>query len=150
MSDKQSRSCVLLPCSAKRSWVIPQRCLGEIVTIPAQDNQPPDEINWRGETVPVLDFGRDGPIPWCDPRAVSGLVAVVLGQRGETSPYFGIAVRGEGLGVSPLPEGEIEDLPDEVLDYATAAFRMGGRVYQVPDILALQRAVGAGSTTFLE
>jgi hypothetical protein len=41
-------------------------------------------------------------------------------------------------------------VPDEVLDYATAAFRMSGRVYQVPDILALQRAIGAGSTTFLE
>jgi chemotaxis signal transduction protein len=135
---------VLLPCSAERSWAIPQRCLGEIVTVPATGELPPDEISWRGESVPVFDFGRQGEVPWRDQRGDTGLVAVVLGQRDEACRYFGVAVRGGSLGVSSLLEEEIEDLPEALLDYASAAFRMNGNVYQVPDLLALQRAIGSG------
>lgn len=144
MSNNASGCCVLLPCSSERSWAVPQRCLGEIVTVPSTDEQPPTEISWRGQVVPVIDFGSKDTLPWRDHRGGAGLVAVVLGQRNEACQYFGVAVRGGDLGVSELPEEEIEDLPGAELDFSTAAFRMNDNVYQVPDLLALQRAIGAG------
>jgi len=151
MSEMSSHSCVMLPCSSDRFWVVPQSCLGEIVTVPASEDQPPAAIEWRGENVPVVDFGREGPLCWRDPRGASGLVAIILGQRDETYRYFGIALRGGGgaLGVGTLDDETVEDLPpDAVLDYSTAAFRMRGNIYQVPDLLALQRAIGAGDIAF--
>lgn len=141
MSEMLSGCCVLLPCSSERAWVVPQRCLGEIVTVPTNDDQPPVEICWRGVMVPVVDFGREDAVPW---RGGAGLVAVILGQRDEACQYFGVAVRGGSLAVSKLVDEAIEDLPEALLDYATAAFRMNGNIYQVPDLLALQRAIGAG------
>jgi hypothetical protein len=147
MSEMTFGHCVVVPCCSEQSWVVPQQCLGEIVTISAGEEQPPQEISWRGEVVPVVDFGSKDSLPWRDQRGGAGLVAVVLGQRGEACQYFGVAVRGAGLGVSHLMEDEMEDLPETVLDYATAAFRMNGVIYHVPDLLALQRAVGAGKVT---
>lgn len=144
MSKETTGQCVLLPCSAERAWVVPQRCLGEIVTISSAGELPPQEIHWRGEIVPVVDFGRQGVVPWRDPRGGSGLVAVVLGRRDEVCRYFGVAVRGPDLGVCTLVDEEIEDIPDPAPDYATAVFRMHGNTYQVPDLLALQRALGSG------
>lgn len=144
MNDDAFDHCVLLPCSSERSWVVPQRCLGEIVTVASCEEQPPAEIIWRGQSVPVIDFGIKDTKPWRDQRGGTGLIAVLLGQRGESCDYFGVAVRGGSLGVSPLAEDDIEDLPDAVLDFTTAAFRMNGNIYQVPDLLALQRAIGAG------
>lgn len=144
MSNAASRMCVLLTCSESQSWAVPQRCMGEIVTVPATDDQPPNEINWRGEVIPVVNFGREDGLPWRDQRSATGLVAVMLGLQGEACSYWGVAVRGEGLGVRALEESEIEDLPDAALEHATAAFRMNDVVYQVPDLLALQRAIGAG------
>lgn len=147
MRADASACCVVLPCSAQRSWVLPQRCLGEIVTVVSGSDQPPQEISWRGEMVPVVDFGPQEVLPWRDQRGGSGLVAVVLGQRGEACQYFGVAVRGGDLGVSKLAEEEIEDIediPEGLSDYTTAAFRMNGNVYYVPDLLALQRAIASG------
>jgi len=144
MSANSTGYCVLLPCSAGRSWAIPQRCLGEIVTVPAAGDLPPEMISWRGESVPVVDFGRQDTAPWRDQRGDTGLVAIVLGQRDQACSYFGVAVRGGNLGVSSLADAEVEDMPEALLDYATAAFRMNGNVYQVPDLLALQMALGAG------
>ena len=144
MSNALSRMCVLLPCSARRSWAVPQNCVGEIVTVPASADQPPAEISWRGEKVPVVDFGDEGDPAWCDPRGEAGLVAVILGPQDAPGNYWGVAVRGEGLGVSALTEEMIEDLPEAVLDYASAAFRLGDVVYQVPDLPALQQAVVSG------
>lgn len=144
MAAQNPGYCVLLPCSSQRSWVVPQSCLGEIVTVTASGEHPPEFIHWRGEEVPVVDFGRQDTLPWRDPRGSTGLVAVLLGQRDEGCRYFGVAVRGGLLSVSTLDDNEIEDLPDAVQDYATAAFRMKGHVYQVPDLLALQRAIGSG------
>jgi chemotaxis signal transduction protein len=144
MSDNAFGCYVLLPCSSERSWVVPQRCLGEIVTVASSEEQPPAEISWRGQLVPVIDLGSGDTLPWRDHRGGTGLVAVVLGQRDETCKYFGVAVRGGALGVSDLPEDDIEDLPDSESDFVTAAFRMDGKEYQVPDLLALQRAISAG------
>jgi chemotaxis signal transduction protein len=137
-------SCVLLPCSSKRSWVLPQRCLGEIVTLVAADDRPPGEINWRGENVPVVDFGQRDAVPWRDQRSGTGLIAVVLGQRDETCRFFGVAVRGANLGICTLAAEEIEDIPDPLPPYTSACFRMNGSTYQVPDLIALQRAIGSG------
>ena len=144
MSDNALGCCVLLPCSSERSWAVPQRCLGEIVTVPSSKEQPPAEISWRGQVVPVIDFGSTDTLPWRDHRGGAGLIAVMLGQRDEACQYFGVAVRGGALGISELPEDDIEDLPDTESDFTTAAFRMNGNIYQVPDLLALQRAIATG------
>jgi chemotaxis signal transduction protein len=100
-------------------------------------------INWRGETVPVIDLGGSDAVPWRDQRGGAGLVAVVLGRRDEACRYFGLAVRGVDLGVSELAQEHIEDLDEPLSDYATAAFRMNERTYQIPDLLALQRALAS-------
>ena len=118
--------------------------------MPAAEDCPPQEISWRGELIPVLDFGSGGDLPWRDSRAGSGLIAVLLGSRDENCQYLGMAVRGDGLGVASLAEDGIEDQPEEVQEYATAAFRMRGNVYQVPDILALQRAVAGDGISYDE
>jgi hypothetical protein len=122
---------------------VPQNCLAEVVTVPAQSDQPPAEIEWRGETIPVLEFGRDDGLPWRDRRGGTGLIAVVLGLQGGGCRYWGVAVRGEGLGVRAVGEEEIEDMPDAVLEHAIAAFRLRGVVYQVPDLPALQQSLTA-------
>jgi hypothetical protein len=93
----------------------------------------------------VVDFGPEDALPWRDQRSDTGLVAIVLGQRDEACSYFGVAVRGGDLSVSSLADEEVEDIPEALPDYCAAAFRMNGSVYQVPDLLALQRAVGAGA-----
>lgn len=144
MSESGSACCVILPCSSELLWVVPQRCLGEIVTVPTEVELPPDIIEWRGELVPVVDFGVQDSAPWRDPRGGTGLVVVILGQRDESCRFFAVAVRGSNLAVCKLAEEEIEDLPGLHSNYAAAAFRMNGNVYQVPDLLALQRALGSG------
>ena len=94
--------------------------------------------------MPVVDFGAQDPVPWRDPRGGSGLVAILLGQRNEGCRFFGVAVRGGNLGFSRLTDDNIEDVADVLPDYTTAAFRMEGNLYQVPDLLALQRAIATG------
>ena len=147
MSHKGAYACIVLPCSASRHWVLPQACLGEILTLATGDESPPAEISWRGEQVPVIDFGAGGEARWRDPQTGSGLIAVLLGREGESCRFWGVAVRGTGLGVADLDGEEMEDLPDAVQDYASAAFRLQENVYQVPDLLAIQRAIGAGELT---
>lgn len=147
MNQKAAYSCIVLPCSASRHWVLPQACLGEIVTLATGDEQPPAEIIWRGEQVSVVDFGVGGEALWRDPRTGSGLIAVLLGREGESCPFWGVALRGAGLGVASLDGKELEDLPEAAQDYASAAFRLQENVYQVPDLLAIQRAIGAGELT---
>lgn len=145
MMEESSRWCVLLPCSASQAWAVPQKCLAEIVTVQADSEYPPGEITWRGESVPVLDFSDTTDSAWRDSRSGTGLVAVLLGLEGGACRYWGVAVRGEGLGVSEMNEDEMEDLPDSVLEHASAAFRMSGQVYQVPDLGALQDSLGVDS-----
>jgi chemotaxis signal transduction protein len=143
MTETVTGCCVLLPCAPEFSWVIPQACLGEIVTVPSTEELPPRVINWRGETVPVMDIGGQDAGQWRDQRGGAGLVAVLLGQRDEACRYFGLAVRGVNLGVSNLAREQIEDLDEPLSDYATAAFRMNEQTYQIPDLLALQRALAS-------
>lgn len=142
MTDDAARSCVLVPFSTGRAWAIPQSCLGEIVTVATTEEQPPASLEWRGETIPVMDVADHGGAPWRDHRAGCGLIAVLLGQQGEACRYWGIAVRGEGLGIGNLSDPELEDLPEAAGEHAMAAFRLQGRVYEVPDLLSLQRAAG--------
>lgn len=150
MSDEMVSACVLLSCAERCNWAVPQACLGEIVTLSAADDHPPAEIRWRGESVPVLDFGSADRQPWRDARTGSGLVAVLLGRRGQGHPYWGVAVRGAGLGARRLAEADIEDVSDAVQDYAVAAFRLGEIVYQVPDLVAIQRDLAARCTQIEE
>lgn len=150
MSTEVLHTCILLPCSATRLWAVPQTCLGEIVTVAAADDGPPPLISWRGESIPVVDFGADGDPAWRDPRTGSGLIAVMLGFADEPCHYWGVALRGSGLGVAQLGAVELEDLPDAVQDHASAAFRLHDTVYQVPDLLAIQRTIGEGGLTARE
>ena len=62
MSAVKNRMCVLLPCAANRLWAVPQNCLAEILTLPADSDRVPSEISWRGVDVPVMDFGADGNV----------------------------------------------------------------------------------------
>ncbi|MEM1155239.1 MAG: hypothetical protein AAGI44_13965 [Pseudomonadota bacterium] len=144
MTEDVSTSCVILPCSSDRYWAVPQNCLGEIVTVPIKSESPPSDICWRGELLPVVDFGANDNLPWRDHLIGAGLIAVILGRNEGPCPYFAVALRGDALAITQLVEEDIEDLPHSEYEYATAAFRMKGKTYQVPDLWSLQQAIGAG------
>tara|TARA_R110002110_G_scaffold362241_1_gene572025 strand:- start:91157 stop:91612 length:456 start_codon:yes stop_codon:yes gene_type:complete len=143
MSDEQARWCVLLPCSAEESWAVPQNCLAEIVTLQVESDEPPSRVRWRGEPVPVLDFGADGDIPWWEERRGTGLIAIFRGLKGEGCDFWGVAIRGGGLGVENIAGHTIEDAPDAAAAYSTSAFRLQQKTYQVPDLAALQKDIAA-------
>ena len=138
MSAAKNRMCVLLPCAANRLWAVPQNCLAEILTLPADSDSVPSEISWRGVDVPVMDFGADGNVCWRDPQNGTGLVAVILGVRGVGFDYWAVALRGSGLAVRHIDEDECQDLPEAMQEHALAAFELDGQTYQVPDLPALQ------------
>ena len=137
MTDKPSSWCVLLPCSKDEKWAIPQNCLAEIVTLPAQDDEPPAHFTWRGQEVPVLDLDKKHELPWRDARAGAGLVAVMLGLQEGSWEYCGVALRGEGLGMKDLASESIEDASELAMAGSSSAFRMGGELYQVPNLQEL-------------
>jgi hypothetical protein len=143
MTDNTARWCVLIPCSKTETWAVPQNCLGEIVTLKTDSELPPDEVNWRDRVVPVLDFGSDDGSLWREPRRGTGLIAIFLGLKGEGCEYWGMAVRGEGLRVVSLSPEEVEDLPEQVGEHATAAFNYHGVLCQVPDLDGFQKTVAA-------
>ena len=139
MTEKAAHWCVFLPCSGEEVWAIPQSCLAEIVTIHDAGESPPQEIVWRGREVAVLDLGDEGKAPWRDPTMDTGLVAVILGLKGQGSDYWAVALRGEGLALKNLADEQILDLPDKVSDRSTAAFEMRDAVFQVPDLPEMQK-----------
>jgi hypothetical protein len=143
MSENAKRWCVLIPCSATETWAVPQNCLGEIFTVQADFDRPPDRVEWRGLTVPVLDFGGDDGSQWRDPGRGTGLVAIFLGLKGEGCSYWGVAVRGDGLRVVDLVAEEVEDMPEQVGESATAAFNFKGVLCQVPDLDSFQKQIAA-------
>jgi len=115
--------------------------LGEILTLQADSEIPPDEVSWRGRKVPVLDFGSDDGSRWQEPRRGTGLVAVFLGLKGEGCEYWGVAVRGEGLRVVSLSPDEVDDAPERISQHATAAFNYKGTLCQVPDLDSFQKQI---------
>lgn len=139
MSEQTAHWCVFLPCSAKESWAIPQKCLAEIVTVPDAGAKPPAFIEWRGESVPVLDIDEDNSVPFRHPVSGTGLVAVILGLKGQGNQYWAIAVRGEGLGLKNLSTEQITEVPERAEKWSTAAFELNNVVYQVPDLPELQK-----------
>ena len=141
MTDSSSRWWVLMPCSKTESWAVPQNCLAEIVTVHGVSEQPPEELSWRGVTLPVLDFGYDDGSQWREQHGGTGLIAVFLGLADEGCDYWGVAIRGGGLAVKRLADEEIADTPEAILQHATAAFTLQGVVYQVPDLSALQKKI---------
>jgi hypothetical protein len=142
MTDKASRWCVFLPCTRDEIWAVPQNCLAEIVTIQAADQYPPEQINWRGHEVPVLDLDDSGTTPWRDPLGETGLIAVILGLKDQGSDYWAVALRGEGLAVKNIAAEKIEESTENVLERSTSAFVLHNVVYQVPDLPELQKQVG--------
>lgn len=143
MRENTKRWCVLIPCSANETWAVPQNCLGEIFTVQADIDRPPDQVEWRGLTVPVLDFGGDDGSQWRDPGRGTGLVAIFLGLKGEGCSYWGVAVRGDGLRVVDLVAEDVEDMPAQVSERATAAFSFKGVLCQVPDLDSFQKQIAA-------
>ena len=143
MTENAKRWCVLLPCSKTETWAVPQNCLGEIVTLQTDSELPPNEVNWRDRVVPVLDFGSADGSSWRDSRRGTGLVAIFLGLKGEECEYWGMAVRGEGLRVVSLSPDEVEDMPEQVSEHATAAFNFHGVLCQVPDLDGFQKNIAA-------
>ena len=141
MTDDTKQWCVLIPCSTTETWAVPQNCLAEIMTLNVDTALPPDAVSWRGRTVPVLDFGSDDDSLWREPHRGAGLVAIFLGLRGEGCEYWGVAVRGEGLKVVSLAPEEVEDVPEQASQYATAAFNFNGVLCQVPDLDSLQKKI---------
>ena len=142
MNENDSRWCVFLPCSSEETWAIPQNCLAEIVTFTAVSATPPEQISWRGHTVPVLDLDDSGETPWRDPHGGAGLIAVILGLKDQGNEYWAVALRGEGVAVKNIASERIIDLPERVLERSTAAFEMHSMEYQVPDLPELQKQVG--------
>mgnify|MGYP001819932595 CR=1 FL=1 len=143
MSEESATRCVLIPCSGQERWAVPQNCLAEIVTINADSDTPPAEVCWRNVTVPVLDFGSDGEVPWCEERGGTGLIAIFLGLAGEDCEYWGVALRGNGLAVASLSAGEVVDAPTRKCGHASAAFEYQGALYQVPDLDGLQKRLAS-------
>jgi hypothetical protein len=141
MNENTKRWCVLIPCSSTETWAVPQNCLGEIFTVYTDSEQPPGEVEWRGETVPVLDFGDDDGPQWRDPGRGTGLVAVFLGLKGESCSNWGVAVRGDGLRVVDLAAEDIENVPEQSCEHATAAFNFKGVLCQVPDLDGFQKQI---------
>ncbi len=141
MSTEQSQWCVFLPCASDQVWAVPQNCLAEIVSVADAGQTPPSEISWRGQQVPVLDLESDSAAPWVERSGETGLLAVILGLKDEGCDYWAVALRGEGLGMKDVLTEELQDCPDEALPRSVGAFRMGGSLYQVPDLLELQRGV---------
>ena len=130
--------CVLLPCASNRRWAVPQNCLAEIVTLPAQGETVPAEVQWRGLDIPVMDFGAQGNVPFRDAQNGNGLVAVMLGVRGSGCDYWGLALRGGGLTVRHIDESQCQDKPEAIQEHSLAAFELDGQTFQVPDLPALQ------------
>lgn len=143
MTDDTSRWCALLPCSDTLSLAVPQNCLAEIVTLHTAKEQPPEKIRWRDVSLPVINFAGDQAPGWREERGGTGLLAIFRGLQGEDCDYWAIAVRGEGLKVKDIAAEAIEDVPEEVLELATAAFSLDGTIYQVPDLTRLQQKIAA-------
>jgi hypothetical protein len=141
MTEDVSRWCVLLPCSETETWAVPQNCLGEILTLQADTDSPPDEVQWRDRIVPVIDLGSDDGSVWREPRRGSGLVAVFLGLKGEGCEYWALALRGPSLSVVNLVPEEVEDAPEQASDHASAAFIYRGVLCQVPDLDSFQKKI---------
>ena len=143
MTDDTTHWCVLIPCSKTESWAVPQNSIAEIVTLQATTEQPPEELEWRGQTIPVLDFGFEEDASWREQLGGTGLIAIFLGLQGEGCDYWGVAVRGEGLAVKRVAAADVEDAPESVLEHATAAFKLDDVIYQVPDLAVFQRKIAA-------
>lgn len=139
MTDENERMCVLLPVGEEQRWAVPQTCVAEIMTLQAGAGDPPEAVCWRGVDIPVLDPGRATAQPWQDPRSGSGLLAVILGVAGQDCDYWAVALRGDGLAIRRIADGDCEDQPQARDETALAAFSLDGSLYQVPDLPALQQ-----------
>ena len=145
VEEDKSQWCILLPCSQQERWAVPQNALAEIVTVHSEQDRPPEAVMWRGESVPVVDFGSDDECHWCEGIGGTGLVAVFLGLDDKRCKYWGVALRGEGLAVKRVASSGIVDLPEETAAHASAAFKLDDKTYQVPDLAALQQQIAAST-----
>ncbi len=136
-----SQQCVVLPCTATDLWAVPENSLAEIVALTADGDSPPDELDWRGHRIPVMDLQTGGE-HWGSRHGGTGLIAVLHGLDASAPAFWGVCLREHGLRVEDLPEAP-DDVPEDAAEYALGAFRHNGAVLQVPDLAAMQlRAAG--------
>ena len=136
-SSMNNRQCVVLPCTDSDLWAVPENSLAELVTLSVEEDTPPAELDWRGQQIPVLDL-QAGSRGWGERHGGTGLIAVLHGLDTSGPAFWGVCLREHGLRVEDLPEA-VDDVPDESAEYALSAFRHQGQLYQVPDLVALQR-----------
>lgn len=142
MEQDISRWCVMLALGENERWALPQNCLAEIATLHSDSDTPPESFTWRGQTLPLLDLYPDDALRWRDVRSGTGMVAVILGLQGEGCDYWGVLLRGHSLGMKSLDDADIVDAPEAETPYGSAAFYLGEELYQVPDLLRMQRELG--------
>ena len=142
MQDQPSKQqFVALPCTVNDLWAVPENSLAEIVALAAERQDPPVELEWRGQRIPVLDL-QAGDQHWGSRHGGTGLVAVLHGLGNSSTTFWGVCLREHGLRVVDLP-GQPDDAAEDAADYALGAFRHNGALFQVPDLAALQlRAAG--------
>ncbi len=141
----ERHSWVALPCGPGRIWAVPRECVGEILTLATEPVELPDQVQWRGVPVPVID-----PDPGEASAGPAALVAIILGLRDTPGGHWALALRGDGLGIQDIRAEEMEDEATAIEPGAVGAFRMRGVLYQVPDLPALQRRAGSGGADTLE
>ncbi len=141
MSDDVKHFCVLIPCSEQETWAVPQNCLAEIITLPIESEMPPEQVEWRGRTIPVVHLGERAGAGWGDHGCDTGLIAVFLGLEGDGCRYWGLAVHGELLKMAQIQPEDIEDAPECVSANASAAFHYQGQLCQVPDLDSVQKRI---------
>ena len=135
------QQCVALPCTETDLWAVPENSLAEILALVAERETPPAELEWRGHRIPVLDLQAGGP-HWGSRHGGTGLVAVLHGLEKSAPAFWGVCLREHGLRVVDLPE-QPDDAAGEAAEYALAAFRHNGALFQVPDLVALQQKAAA-------
>jgi len=134
---------VFLPCGENRCWVVPQNCLAEIVTLQAEHESPPNSIQWRGHTVPVIDYGVQQLGSWRD-NFGTGFIAVMLGLEGSELPVWGVLLRPcAKLTSRRLADEDFQEVQesDEALTFATFSYQ--DERYEVPHLENIQRTLQA-------
>jgi hypothetical protein len=141
MTERNRQQCVVLPCTENDLWAVPENSLAEIVTLAAECDTPPEELEWRGQRIPVLDL-QSGGEHWGSRHGGTGLVAVLRGLDQAGPAYWGVCLREHGLRVENIPD-EPDDAVEDAAEYALGAFRHEGALFQVPDLVAMQQRAAA-------
>jgi len=138
MSNDERQWCIFLPCGKSETWAVSQNAVAEIIAVDAAGLEPPEQLMWRGESLPVFDPGLGTGTPWRENPGCTGLVAVLLGLEGAELQYWGVALRGKGLTIRDLRREAVEEAQDQAHEHAVTAFRLHEQLVQIPDLVMMQ------------